>query len=61
MLAGEKDASWPSAYSVRLLCRLLESSDTEYAYAKVIYPKYGHLLLLKKEVMQQVFSWLKET
>ena len=48
LLAGEKDSFWPSAYSVRLLYDLLEKSNTEYSYSKVIYPEYGHLLPLKK-------------
>lgn len=61
LLAGEKDSFWPSAYSVRLLYDLLEKSKAEHSFSKVIYPEYGHLLPLKKEVMHQVFSWLKET
>ena len=57
-LAGAKDSSWPAAYSVDRLCKALESSGEEHEFQKIIYPGYGHMLPLKKDVMNRVFEWL---
>ena len=59
-LAGSRDHSWPSEYSVHQLCRCLEQDERKHSYCKVIYPEYGHMLPLKKEVMKQVMEWLDE-
>ena len=58
-LAGAKDSSWPAAYSVDRLCKALESSGEEHSFQKIIYPDYGHMLPLKKDVMKYVLEWLK--
>ena len=34
------------------------SSGEEYSYQKIIYPDYGHMLPLKKDVMKCVLEWL---
>ena len=58
-LAGAKDSSWPSVYSVEKLCEGLQSRGEEHSFLKTIYPDYGHMLPLKKDVMKHVLEWLK--
>ena len=31
----------------------------EHSFQKIIYPYYGHMLQLKKDVMKYVLEWLK--
>ena len=58
-LAGAKDSSWPAVYSVEKLCEGLESSGEEHNFQKILYPDYGHMLPLKKDVMNRLFEWLE--
>lgn len=59
LLAGQKDSSWPAAYSVQLLYDRLKASGFQYSCKKIVYPKYGHVLFLKKTVMNRVFTWIR--
>ena len=60
LLAGNKDTSWPSSYSASMLYNALEKENQGYAYKKIIYPKYGHMLPLKKNVRNEVYKWIEE-
>lgn len=60
LLAGGKDSSWPSTYSVNMLADELDKAGKKNQYQKIIYSDYGHMLLLKKKVMIQVYSWMKD-